>query len=89
MTISYKHIMYNFKLTYRNTCTVHQISYLTQDLAGRIIFYYFIVIIFIYFLHKFHGLGKITLRHGSNTPYIACPDKFGHNTSFISNTQSV
>ena len=28
---------------------------------------------FIYFLHKFHGLGKITLRHCCNTPYIACP----------------
>ena len=27
---------------------------------------------FIYFLHKFHGLSKITLRHGCITPYIAC-----------------
>ena len=29
---------------------------------------------FIYFLHKFHGLGKITLRNGCKTPYIARPD---------------
>ena len=47
------------------------------------------VLLFIYFLHKLYGLGKITLRHGCNTPYIACPDKLGHNTSLISNTQSV
>ena len=44
---------------------------------------------FFYFQHKFHGLGKITLRHGCNTPYIACPDKFGRTASLISNTQSV
>ena len=37
----------------------------------------------IYFLHKLHGLGKITIRHGCNTPYIARPDKFEHNTSSI------
>ena len=36
-----------------------------------------------YFLHKLHGLGKITLRRGCNTPYIARPDKFELNTSSI------
>ena len=25
-----------------------------------------------------YGLGKITLRHGCNIPYIARPDKFEH-----------
>ena len=35
---------------------------------------YALIQLFIYFLHKFHGLGKITLQHGCNTPYIACPE---------------